>query len=184
MNKILYSLFLLLIMTKTVQAQVGKSFPNLVCATLDEEKLTLPTDLDARKSVLCLAYSQKAEEKLQVWINKAIPKFVLRSSETSLFPLEPYDVNTYFVAMYTGLNKAVAKKATEQIKTSIDVLLHPYILTYTGEIEPYKTALKMENKDDPYIFVLDEKGKVIYATSGAYTDKSMDEIEDLISDDE
>lgn len=184
MQNILFCFISLLVLTFSAEAQIGKVFPTMKCKNIDEKSLTLPTELDKRKSVLCLAYSQKAQEKLQVWVNQAIPKFVLRSSETSVFPLEPYNVNTYFIAMYTGAAKAFANQATDQIKTNVDVLLHPYILTYTGELEPYKTSLKMINKDDPYIFVLDENGKVIYTTSGIYTDKAMGEIENLIAEEE
>jgi hypothetical protein len=165
-------------------AQVGKMFPAMNCSNLNDASVVLPTGLAGKKSVLCLAYSQKAQEKLQGWLSEAIPKFVLRGSDNSMIPLEPYNVNTYFIAMYTGANKLAAKNASTQIKTNVDALLHSYVLIYAGDLEPYKTTLQMINKDDPYIFVLDPKGKVEYSYGGAYSAKVMDEIESLIADEE
>jgi len=34
--------------------------------------------------------------------------------------------------------------------------------------------------DEPYIFVLDKEGRVVYVTSGFYTEEKMDAIEDKI----
>ncbi len=164
--------------------QVGKAFPDMECKNLDAANVLIPSGLTGKKSVICLAYSQKAQEKLQGWLSEAIPKFILRGNENSMIPLEPYHINTFFIAMYTGTNKIAAKNASAQMKSNVDVLLHSYILIYEGELEPYKTTLQMINKDDPYIFVLDEKGKVEYITSGAYTAKAMDDIENLITDED
>jgi hypothetical protein len=166
----------------TSLAQVGVTFPPMECKNVDGIKSNLPTSLKGKKSVLCLAYSQKAQEKLQGWIDASVHNLILRSSEKSLIPEEAYDIHAFFVAMLTGANQNLANAAEGQIKKNIDVQLHPYILVYKGELEPFKSTLKMDVKDDPYVFVLDEKGKVIYTTHGAYTDKAMDDIEELIAE--
>ena len=184
MKRILYSTIFSIVVGGAAHAQLGKPFPNMECKTLDEVKISLPIGLIGKKSVLCLAYSQKAQEKLQTWLSEAIPKFVLRSEENSLIPLEPYNVNTYFIAMYTGANKVAATNASAQIKSNVDKLLYSYILIYAGDLEPYKTKLNMINKDDPYVFVLDHKGNVEYMYNGAYNANAMNEIETLIEDEE
>jgi len=182
MKIILLSLALYSLLVLPVMAQVGTVFPPMECQNVDGVKHSLPNGLKGKKSVLCLAYSQKAQEKLQGWIDASVHNLILRSSEQSLIPEEPYDIHAFFVAMLTGANQNLANAAEGQIKKNIDVQLHPYILLYKGELEPFKTKLKMDAKDDPYVFVLDEKGKVLYATHGSYTDKAMDEIEELIAE--
>ncbi|HSZ72706.1 MAG TPA: hypothetical protein VK750_08510, partial [Cytophagaceae bacterium] len=92
------------------------------------------------------------------------------------------NIHAFFIAMYTGSSQNFAENGIKQMKTGVDVALHPYILIYKGELEPYKTKLKLDTKDDPYVFVLDEKGKIIYIAHGIYTDKAMDQIEALISE--
>ena len=164
-------------------AQKGTVFPVMECKNIDGLKTVLPSGLSGKKSVLCLAYSQKAEQKLQGWLDASIHNLILRSSEQSLIPEEPYDIHAFFIAMYTGSNQSFAENGIKQMKTGVDVALHPYVLVYKGELEPYKSKLKLEMKDDPYVFVLDEKGTIIYTTHGIYTEKAMDEIEALIATD-
>jgi hypothetical protein len=47
-------------------------------------------------------------------------------------------------------------------------------------LKPYKESLDFEKKDTPYFFVLDQHGKIIYATSGKYTKAKLDGVEDAL----
>ena len=91
-----------------------------------------------------------------------------------------YDVNVYFVPMFTGVNAAATGTAKKKAAKDIDPQLLPYLLFYKGELKPYKEALDFEKKDIPYFFVLDAAGKIVYATSGKYTDEKMTKIEEVI----
>ena len=51
---------------------------------------------------------------------------------------------------------------------------------FIRELKPYKEALDFERRDIPYFFVLDPNGKILYATSGAYSESKMDEVEKVI----
>jgi hypothetical protein len=91
-----------------------------------------------------------------------------------------YDVNVYFVPMFTGVNAAATGTAKRKAIKNIDPQLLPYILFYRGELKSYKEALDFEKKDIPYFFVLDATGKIVYATSGKYTPDKMDKVEEVI----
>lgn len=91
-----------------------------------------------------------------------------------------YDVNVYFVPMFTGVNAAATGTAKRKALKNVDPQLLPYILFYKGELKPYKEALDFEKRDIPYFFVLDPAGKIIYATSGAYTEEKLDAVEEVI----
>jgi hypothetical protein len=91
-----------------------------------------------------------------------------------------YDVNVYFVPMFTGIKAAAEKSAKRKALKNIDPQLMPYILFYKGELKKYKEALDFERRDIPYFFVLDPQGKIVHATSGGYTDKKMDAVEEVI----
>jgi len=41
-------------------------------------------------------------------------------------------------------------------------------------------ALNMKDKNSPYFFVLDENGKILYATSGSFSEKKMEDIEAVL----
>jgi hypothetical protein len=64
----------------------------------------------------------------------------------------------------------------------VDPQLLPNILFYKGELKPYKEALDFEKRDIPYFFVLDATGKIVYATSGAFSEAKLDSIEEVIED--
>ena len=91
-----------------------------------------------------------------------------------------YDVNVYFVPMFTGINAAATGTAKRKALKNIDPQLLPYVLFYRGELKPYKEALDFEKKDVPYFFLLDPQGKIVYATSGKYAESKMDKVESLI----
>jgi hypothetical protein len=150
----------------------GMPFPELSGTTLADQHVTIPVDTKGKSTIIALAYSQDAEEELKTWAEPAYDKFVAKNE------VMPYDVNLYFVPMFSGAKAAMAESAREKFKKQNDPQLYPYVLIYKGEIDQYRSVLKMEKKNTPYIFVLDGTGKIVYATSGVYTEAKMDEIED------
>lgn len=169
----------LLFATSSLRAQViGKAFPAMEAETVDDKKVALPTDVAGKYTLLGLAYSKKSEDELNSWFQPVFEKFIQKNK--GLFGAFGYDVNVYFVPMFTGVNAAATGTAKKKAVKNIDPNLLPYILFYKGELKTYKEALDFEKKDIPYFFVLDDSGKIIYATSGKYNAKKMDEIEGVL----
>ena len=157
---------------------VGKMFPAMTAETVEDRKVNLPDDVKGKYTLLGLAYSKKSEDELNTWFNPVFSKFVQKA--TGLMAGMGYDVNVFFVPMFTGINAAATGTAKKKALKNIDPQLLPYILFYKGDLKPYKEALDFERRDIPYFFVLDPSGKILYATSGAYSDKKMDEVESVI----
>jgi hypothetical protein len=163
----------------SVGAQVtGRMFPDLQAETVDDKKVNLPADTKGKYTLLGLAYSKKSEDELNTWFNPVFSTFIQKTK--GLMAGFGYDVNVYFVPMFTGVNAAATGTAKKKAAKDIDPQLLPYLLFYKGELKPYKEALDFEKKDTPYFFVLDAEGKIVYATSGKYTEAKMKEIEDKI----
>ncbi|MEL7005255.1 MAG: hypothetical protein AAFN93_21355, partial [Bacteroidota bacterium] len=162
----------------TSHAQVGNQFPDLEAETIDNDPIALPNDTKGKYTLLGLAYSKKSESDLNTWFSPVFNKFIKKS--TGVFGGFSYDVNVYFVPMFTGVKAAAAGTAKRKAAKNIDPKLLPYILFYKGKLKPYKESLSFSKKDVPYFFVLDENGKIIHATSGAYSDDKMDKIEELL----
>mgnify|MGYP003577917214 CR=1 FL=1 len=154
---------------------IGKTFPELSGETVDDKSISLPNDIAGKYSLIGMAYSKKSEEELNSWFQPVFQTFVQKS--TGLLSSFTYDVNVYFVPMFTGVNAAATGTAKRKAIKNIDPKLLPYILFYKGELKSYKEALDFEKKDIPYFFVLDPQGKIVYATSGKYADEKMEEIE-------
>lgn len=66
------------------------------------------------------------------------------------------------------------------MKKTVQEDLQPHVVVYRGELDAYKEKLKMDDKTKPYIYVLDKEGKIVFVTSGAYTEEKMDEIDEYI----
>lgn len=157
---------------------VGKTFPELVAETVEDKKVSLPQDVRGKYTLLGLAYSKKSEESLNTWFTPVYTTFIQKNAgQMASFN---YDVNVYFVPMFTGINAAVTGTAKRKAMKNTDPQLLPYILFYKGELKKYKDELDFEKKDIPYFFVLDADGKIVFATNGAYSDAKMESIEAVI----
>lgn len=157
---------------------VGKAFPEMEAETIEDIKVKLPQDTKGKYTLLGLAYSKKSEDELNTWFSPVFNKFI-QKAEGMMAGLG-YDVNVYFIPMFTGVNAAATGTAKKKALKNTDPLLLPYILFYKGELKKYKDALDFEKKDIPYFFVLDADGKILYATSGAFNEDKMDAIEEVL----
>lgn len=163
----------------SLQAQViGKTFPDMTAETIDDKKVSLPLDVKGKYTLLGLAYSKKSEDELNTWLNPVYNTFIRK--QTGMIQGFSYDVNVYFVPMFTGINAAATGTAKKKAIKNTDPQLLPYILFYKGELRTYKEALDFERRDIPYFFVLDPQGKIVFATSGAYSDQKMESVEEVI----
>ncbi len=163
------------------QAQIGKQFPSMEGESLTNKMIDIPNDLKGKYSIIGLAYSKKSEDALKTWFEPAYYQFIYKPETPSLFAGN-YDVNVYFVPMFTGAKRPAYKAVMKKVKKTIDERLLPYVLFYKGELKKYKKELGFKGKDVPYFFIIDENGKIIHSTSGRYTDAKMSEITDYIED--
>lgn len=180
MNHLLFSVLALASFHPSIAQVVGKQFPAMDAETAEDKKVRLPDDTKGKYTLLGLAYSKKSEDELNTWFEPVFSKFVQKPS--GLMAGMGYDVNVYFVPMFTGINAAAEGTAKKKAMKNLDPQLLPYILFYKGELKSYKEALDFERRDIPYFFVLDPQGKIVYATSGAWSEEKMDKVEESIVD--
>ena len=177
--KRLIVVLLLSAVAKVVGAQViGKHFPAMEAETVEDKKVKLPGDVAGKYTLIGMAYSKKSEDELNSWFQPVFQKFIQKTK--GVLSGFTYDVNVYFVPMFTGVNAAATGTAKKKASKNIDPQLLPYILFYKGELKTYKEALDFEKRDIPYFFVLDPQGKIVHATSGKYTEEKMDAVEEKL----
>lgn len=156
-------------------SQLNIQFPSLEGESLTHEMINLPTDVSGKYTLVGLAFSKKSEKYLNSWFNPVYQQFIYKPETTSLFAGN-FDVNVYFVPMFTGAKRPAYEKVMEKVSETIDPKLQPYVLFYKGTLKEYKDVLDFEGKDLPYFYILDPEGKIIYNTSGQYSDRKMQEI--------
>jgi len=180
MKKVMALMFALALTLTSFAQVVGKLFPAMTAETVEDKKVNLPADTKGKYTLLGLAYSKKSEDELSSWFNPIFSKFIQKTN--GLMAGMGYDVNVYFVPMFTGVNAAATGTAKKKAIKNVDPQLLPYILFYKGELKTYKEALDFEKKDIPYFFVLDDTGKIVYATSGKFSTDKLDKIEESIEE--
>jgi len=169
----------LLLLSFTSIAQVGNQFPLIEGENLRHEFVNLPSDTKGKHTIIGIAFSKKAESALKSWFSPAYNQFIKEPDENSIFQID-YDVNLYFVPMFTGAKRPAYKATMEKVRKTIDRRLEPYVLFYKGKIKDYQESLGFDEKDIPYFYLLDQEGKIIYATTGRYSDRKMQEIIDQL----
>jgi len=169
--------FLLFISATVV---VGDVFPDMEGEKLDGTKISLPEDTKGKFTLIALAYSKKAESDLETWYEPIYKKFIAKPEPNGFFSFEPYDINLYFVPMFTGVKQSAAGGAKKKMKEEIDAKFHDYFLVFSGKLADYKESLGLKKKDEPYFFLLNEEGEIVYQTSGAFSSSKLDSIEDEI----
>jgi hypothetical protein len=161
--------------TATLSAQ--QNFPAMECTSLDGKKINLPLAGNGKATVLGMAFSQKAEKELSTWFQPAYTAFIEKPDANAIIPMDSWDVNCYFVPVFSGVLQAAAGKAEKKMKEGLDKSLQQNVLLYKGKSDEIKSSLKIDKNDSPWFFVIDSSGKVLYSTSGAFSEGKMEEIE-------
>jgi hypothetical protein len=158
------------------------TFPKMECSSLDGKKVNLPADNNGKATVLGMAFSQKAEKELSSWFQPAYSAFIEKPDPNALIPTDSWDVNCYFVPVFSGVLQAAAGKAEKQMKNGLDKSLQQNVLLYKGNADEIKKSLKIDKNDSPWFFVIDTAGKVLYSTSGSFSEAKMEEIEKALGE--
>ena len=91
---------------------MGTVFPDMICEDYNGKAVSIPTDTKGKYTLICVAFSTAAETDLKTWVNPIYNKFIgkVDASKADVFDVHTdYDVNLYFVPMFTGFNKLASK---------------------------------------------------------------------------
>lgn len=168
--------FGLLLLSYSGFAQQSSSFPEITGELLTGKSYTIPTNADYQAFFVGMAYSKNAEEDLETWFQPTFDKFILKKG---LFD-GTYHVQPIFVPMFTGFNKAAEKSVSKNLTAQTPTEFKSNVLVYRGALEPYKSELSMDDKNVPYLFLVTPSGQILYATKGAYSEKKMEKIADIL----
>jgi hypothetical protein len=174
---------LLLLLPLICNAQKGAIFPEMETESLEDQLIKIPLNTPGRHTLVGLAYSKKAEHDLKTWFNPTYQTFIEVKENPGIFNID-YKVDVFFIPMFAGIHKAAVGKAKKEMKAGLDTRLSPHVLIYSGSMGDYKDILNLQKKDEPYIFLLDSSGRIVYHTSGSFNQKKMDYILELIDEED
>lgn len=151
------------------------------CTSLEGKKVVLPKDNNGKITVLGMAFSAKAEKELSTWFQPAYTNFIEKPDPNAVIPMDVYDVNCFFVPVFSGVMQAAAGKVEKKMKEGLDKSLQSNVLSFKGKADEIKKTLNITKDDSPWIFVIDASGKVLYTTSGAFSDEKLEAIEKILN---
>jgi hypothetical protein len=179
MKNLLHITPLLFLLFFTSSMKTDNTFPHLECTDLHSKEVVLPTDIKGKYSILVLAASQKAESDLQSWMLPLFNDFIADNSK-NMFAREVYDVNTYFVPVFSGVAKATANNIKKKMLRGLDPLLQSHVLIYKGSANKLFQTLDL-NKKQAVLLILTKKGAIVQKISGGYTEEKMEQITEAIA---
>ncbi|MEP0369010.1 MAG: hypothetical protein ABJN36_05860 [Cyclobacteriaceae bacterium] len=161
------------------QAQRGEIFPDLEGESLVHGMVNIPEDTKDKYTLVGIALSKKSESSLKTWFRPVYQQLIQKPEDGAIFSFG-YDVNVYFIPMLTGAKRPAYQKVMEKVEKEVDKRLHPNVLFYKGSLNDYKNALGIDDKHTPYFYLLDQEGKIVYATKGNYSDSKLQKIIDQL----
>ena len=118
----------------------------------------------------------KAQKDLESWLDPVYQRYI---AKTGLMD-DMYDVNVFFIPILTGTNVTFAASMKKKFRENAQEDLKSHVLFCDEDGKDILTALKMEKADVPHFLLLDKEAKIIYRTSGPFTESKFDAIDDLI----
>ena len=152
------------------------NFPPVQGETAAGAAVNLPDAGTAKYIVVGLAYSQKAQPALEEWFEPAYLRFVAKHG---LFA-GAYDVDVFFVPLFTGLNKAAYEPSLRKFRKSAAPEIVDHVVFSKADVDPLKSQLGLDERDVPYFFVVDRTGRILHRTQGAFSEDKLEAIEEVL----
>ena len=148
---------------------LNKPFPKIEGISLSGNNITFPDVLIGKPSVLAVAFRQKAQKCINTWADELLLKYGINKS-----------VNYYEIPMLGGQYTMARNWIDGGMRGGVPKPLHDYTVTYYGPLRSYFKSLGISSKSDCYIYVLNNKGKVVDRHKGYSTEKGLKEMFNLI----
>ena len=148
---------------------IGEKFPMIAAETLAGKPITLPQDLNDNVCVLTVAFKQAAQAKIDTW------------SEYVLDTRNFQEVCYYEIPLIKRIWKPLQGWIDGGMRSGIPEGRHNNVITYYGDIRPYKRHLNVDDTADAYVFVIDKAGRIRYVERGYASPEKLQELKKLLN---
>jgi hypothetical protein len=154
---------------------LAQTVPSFSGETLAQKTITIPEETNGKYTFLCFASSMKAQKELETWLDAVYNHFIAKTGMMDEF----YDVNVFFIPVFKGQNASMRETVRKKFGETAQDDIRGNVLFCKSDLAEVTTALNLQD-NTPSFFLLDKQGKIIYRTTGAYTEKKFDEIDEKI----
>lgn len=172
----LISFIFLVFIIQPCFGQINQNFPTVETEKINGEVVKIPSAFAGKFTLIGVGTSKKAEEELQTWQNPLYRKFVAKTG----FMDDMFDVELCFLPLFTGASQVAKDKVIKKLKENNEALVINNVYVYSGKREPF-TAIGIDDRTEPYFFLLDKSGKIVWTASGGFKQKYFDQIEEILT---
>ena len=133
--------FILVALNTSIQS-FAQIFPAIQSESIQNNTIDIPEDLNGKKSIVFLAFTQQAEEMLDNWYEPVYTMFI----DESGFNAMAYVCNVKLIMMFTGIGQSAANGIIKKIKDNVDEEFNDYLLFYQGSFKDQMKALDLDKK--------------------------------------
>jgi ATPase complex subunit ATP10 len=154
----------------TVPGSPDPLFPSLSSHALSGEKVTLPDDCRGFVTLIAIAFQRGAQGMVDSWYEPFSQEFA--DNPNARFYEIPMIGSAYWRMMSGWIDAGM--------RSGIPVVKHPFVVTYYGDVFPYRRDLGMDNPALAYIFLLDSGGRIRWRAEGYAEEEGIKEMKDHI----
>ncbi|MBL0257988.1 MAG: hypothetical protein IPQ03_10920 [Bacteroidetes bacterium] len=154
----------------------AQSVPTFQGTTADNKKVSIPSEVNGKYTLLCFAASNKSQADLETWLEPVYNHYIAKTGIMDA----AYDVNVFFVPVFKGANAAMKSTLKQKFRENAQQDLWPHILFCENDLSAVQSALNMTKDNVPYFSLLDKSGQIVYRTSGAYTEEKFDAMDEKV----
>lgn len=151
-------------------------FPSVSTETIQGDVVKVPEAFEGSFSFIGVGTGKKSEDALRTWQVPVYNKFI---AKTGLMD-GVYDVKVCFLPLFTGAMKVTKNQVVEKLKANSEPLVLDHVYVYSGERSPFSN-FGIDDKKEPYFYLLNPQGKVVWKGKGAFKQVYFDRIDEILS---
>ncbi len=174
MNLNRFLVFLFILITPSIcDSQIIDHFSG---TTISNKKVEIPLIQKDKFSLLFFAISPKSQKDLESWLDPIYQKYIAKTGIMD----DAFDVNVFFVPLIKSTNTSLIELVKRKFRENTQEDFKSHILFLDTPSEKIISDLRLTDQNIPYIFLLNKEGKILFRSSGAYSDEKFDQIDEMI----
>jgi hypothetical protein len=141
--------------TATAPVVLPVTFPTIPAKTLAGRSVTFPDETRGRIGLIFVAFEQRAQQDITTWVKPLIERY-----------LDAPDIGYYEIPMISSEYRSSAGQIDGGMRSGVPKDLHDRTATFYGDREGFFTSLGIGDQSVAYLFVLNQKGEVVFHTQG------------------
>jgi hypothetical protein len=132
-------------------------FPTITAQTLANRSVVFPAETAGKVGLFFVAFEQEAQQQINSWVEPLLSQYL--TSDQVIY---------YEIPMISGAFGMVSSFIDGGMRRGVPKDLHDRTATYYGPRQAFFDALAITDTSKPYLFVVDQQGRIVFRTAGWY----------------